>query len=106
MGIRIAHPGVTPRKVWILRSVLLLVMCVLPAFTMLINNGIIFGVYFVCIQLQLALDLEGKEKREEIRKDLKEKRASGKDGAENSETSASTTPFKHFKTQKSGVGGF
>eukprot|EP01083_Nonionella_stella_P096513 271363_1 len=58
--IRISHPYNTNYKVWLFRLILIVIMSIIPAFAMKINQGIIFGVIFMCILLMVCVDVEGK----------------------------------------------
>ena len=52
----------------------LIIMCIIPAFAVRINQGIIFFIIFVCMLFLNVLDVEGHQKRMQKKRDLKEKR--------------------------------
>eukprot|EP01083_Nonionella_stella_P096630 271703_1 len=103
-AIRIAHPYRVHIKFWIMRGLLLVVMIVLPIFWEKMNNGVIFLVIMLCVELQLWLDVEGREKIKNQKGELKEKREHAE--KENDEKIRQTVRFKHMgmKRMASSVG--
>eukprot|EP01083_Nonionella_stella_P145436 455752_1 len=89
--IRVSHPHVTRKKIiWTFRVLILIVMCVMPMFALLINQGIIFVVMFVCLLGLNMLDVEGSEKRKKAKEEFRKKREHTRNL---SNMSASTTPM-------------
>ena len=74
--IRWAHPGCIPVRVWGARAIILMIMVIVTASAVsdAVNQGVLFGVLFVCVMLQLVLDFEGQEQRQKEREELKERR--------------------------------
>ncbi len=105
--IRIAHPYENvKKKVWIFRIILLLIMFVMPMFAKSMNNGVIFVIIFLCIGLQLVVDVEGKEQVRTVKEEMKEKRhlAEKQHGNNSNHLTAKASVFKNMKRMQSGVG--
>eukprot|EP01084_Bolivina_argentea_P076432 138520_1 len=104
--IRIAHPydNSKNKKIWIFRIMLLLIMFIMPMFATTINNGVIFIVIFLCIVLQLFVDVEGKEQGKKIKEEMKEKRHLANKQHNNNHLNTKDSVFKHMKRMQSGVG--
>jgi len=68
--IRVAHPFDIniPRRVWIQRIVVIVIMSIVPFGAMSINQGVLFSIIFGCIVMLIIFDIEGhhKVKQEKI----------------------------------------
>merc|ERR1712173_318178 len=65
-------------KVWGFRTVVWVILCIMPIFTKVMNNGVLFFIVFLCVfSLQFA-DIEGKQQRFKQKEELREKRAAAK----------------------------
>jgi len=71
-------------KVWAFRTVIVVIMAIIPAFAMAANQGVLLLIIFVCLfSLQFA-DIEGKNQRRKAKEELKERRMAEKNEKEDS----------------------
>ena len=74
--IRWAHPGCIPARVWTARAIILIIMVIVTASAVSddVNQGVLLGLLFGCVLLQLALDFEGQEQRQKEKEERRERR--------------------------------
>merc|ERR1712228_24547 len=66
-------------KVWGFRTVIVVIMAIMPLFSIVMNQGIIFLVIFLCLFALQFADIEGKNERRRAKEELKEKRMAAKE---------------------------
>ena len=102
--IRVAHPYHAHVKVWVFRGILLLIMFITPIFTKVVNNAVLFGIFFACVVLNLLVDVEGKEKIEHDKEEMREKRELAKQESRDTNSSDFKERVKHLRRATSGIG--
>ena len=71
MFIRISHPYHAHYDLWIFRSGVIMIMAIIPVFALKWNQGFIFMVLFVGVILMVLTDVEGRQTRQEIKRQQK-----------------------------------